>query len=114
MGNILQEVILNSIKRRIFICFGDSGMGKSSFINFFKKNYEIKAETSDDGNSCTKSASIHSISHPLLGEFDLVDTKGTNDTAEFDSVSILESLLDYFIKLKEIYFSNEISIFLFF
>ena len=87
-------------KNKKYLCFGDSGNGKSSFINCFLST-ENKLSTSDNGDSCTKKLNIVQAKHGELGDFSLIDSQGTNDTELLNPSSILEGILDFIITKKE-------------
>ncbi len=80
---------------KVILCFGDSGNGKSTFVNCFVKDKSHQLLTSSDGHSCTKTCQNVNGCHPEIGELDFLDTRGTNDTEEYDNGPIFEGLLDY-------------------
>lgn len=74
---------MESYGKKTVLCFGDSGCGKSSFINCFLKK-ENHLPTSGEGNSCTMETTVIEGYHKDIGMINFIDTRGTNDTDEFD------------------------------
>jgi len=79
-----------------FLSFGDSVNGKSTFIKIFaihKEGIVIGGE----GDSCTMQCTIYQCYHELYGHFNLIDTRGTNDTNEYDNDAILEAIFKFWM-----------------
>lgn len=77
------------------------GLGKSSFINcFLGKQDNLK--TSGDGKSYTMNTIVDQGSHKDVGDINFIDTRGANDTNEFDDSAIFHGLFSYFLKVSKI------------
>lgn len=82
------------------ILLGESGHGKSSFVNYLaavdpdNKDHYIAKEGDSIVSSGTKKVEIYSIEREDLGKLTLVDTEGMNDTEirEDNSTSIFQAL----------------------
>ena len=81
----------------IYLVVGDSGAGKSSFINYLMGGKVAPVdEENPGGESTTQECDIYTTStSPLMH---LVDTQGTNDTKNPDNNSVLLSIMHKFLR----------------
>jgi len=80
----------------VYLVVGDTGVGKSTFVNNILGAYKAHAPISNkEGHSVTVGAQIYSSE--TLPLFSIIDTQGTNDTKNPDNNAILRSIFYRFI-----------------
>ena len=80
-------------EKRIYLVVGDTGVGKSAFINSNNINGEIIAAESKGKKSVTQKLQTYE-----LKKFYLIDTKGFNDTETDDNNQILNTFLELYLE----------------
>jgi energy-coupling factor transporter ATP-binding protein EcfA2 len=82
---------------KIILLLGDTGVGKSSFINCIHgivgdEQKVSVAKTSDGIQSCTVEPGFYRVYHAILGDLLVIDTPGFNDTANISDVEIIKRI----------------------
>lgn len=91
----------NNDSSKTILCFGDSGSGKSSFINCFAKNinqpkddlYEFIEQTNIENPSI-----IVKFFQQDIGYLDFIDTVGTNNLDCFEDSEIVKAFFSHIPK----------------
>jgi GTPase Era involved in 16S rRNA processing len=79
----------------VYFVVGDSGAGKSTFINKLLGDEVAKVLIENPGGkSITQGAQIYTSDNP---KFHIVDTQGTNDTSNSTNDSVLASVMNKFL-----------------
>ena len=90
---------------KIILLLGDTGVGKSSFVNCLhgitgEDQTFQRAKTSEEIDSCTKEPVLYQLKHQVFGDILLIDTPGFNDTGlEVSNVEIIKRIFVAFFNL---------------